>query len=169
MGANSGTPGGGTKQSPSKKPWLKCGEVGTYAKLNNKRAKPKFERDHVPSHASMLKAAKSPPIGRYGMTNAQKKCVKGKIKDRALTIAIPKGMHRGFSRTCGSRNTVAKIKSDASGLNSAANKDLRQIQKKLDGPPKSPCADAYREAAREVRQQDHAGLIKKAIKECTSG
>ena len=167
-GKNSGKPGGNT-QPPTIKPWLKCGEVGTYAQLNKKRAKPKFERDHVPSHAAMLKAATSSPAGR-AMSKAQKACVKRKIRDRALTIAIPKGIHRGFSRTCGSsRNTPAQIKADAADLDSAANKDLQRIQKKLDGPPKSACADAYREAAREVRQQDHKGLIRKAIKECTGG
>ena len=53
--ANSAKPGG-NKQAPTSKPWLKCGEVGTYAELNKKRAKPKFERDHVPSHAAMTQA-----------------------------------------------------------------------------------------------------------------
>jgi len=153
------------KQAPTAKPWLKCGEVGTYAELNKKRAKPKFERDHVPSHASMMKAATSSPAGR-GMTTAQKKCVKSKLKDRALTIAIPKSVHRGYSRTCGSRNNATQIKTDSKDLDSAANKDLRRIQAHLDGK-ESPCAEAYRAAAKEVRAQDHEGLIKKCIAECT--
>ena len=153
----------GVKQGPSNKPWLKCGEVGTYAQLNKKRAKPKFERDHVPSAAAMLKAAKK---GNPGMSANKLACVKRKLKSQALTIAIPKGVHRGTSRTCGSRNNKAQIKKDSEGLNSATNKDLNKIQKKLDGPPKSPCADAYREAATDVRAQDHEGLIKKVVKEC---
>lgn len=151
------------KQPPTTKPWLKCGEVGTYAKLNNKRAKPKFERDHVPSAAAMLKAAKK---HKKGMSPDKLACVKRRLKDQALTIAIPKGLHRGTSRTCGSRNTKTQIKTDSEGLNSASNKDLAKIQKKLDGPPQHACADAYREAAKEVRAQDHEALIKKVVAEC---
>ena len=157
--ANAGKPGG-NKQPPSKKPWLKCGEVGSYAKLNKKRAKPKFERDHVPSAAAMLRAAKK---SNPGMLANKLACVKRKLKAQALTIAIPKGLHRGTSRTCGSRNTKAKIKEDSEGLKSAANKDLKKIQEKLNG---SSCADAYREAAKEVRAQDHEALIKKVVSEC---
>jgi hypothetical protein len=164
MPANSAT--SKNKQAPTTKAWLKCGEVETYAELNKKRAKPKWERDHVPSHAAMFKAATGSPAGR-GMTAAQKACVKGKIKDRALTIAIPKSLHRGYSRTCGSRNTASQIKKDAKNLKSATNKDLARLQKRLDSTG-SPCAAAYREAARQVRAQDREGLIKKAIAECTS-
>ena len=153
------------KQPPTTKPWLKCGEVDSYAKLNKKRAKPKFERDHVPSHASMNKAAQNSKDMK-GVSKKVRKCVKSKLKDRALTIAIPKSLHRGTSRTCGSRNNQTQIQSDSEGLKSAANKDLAKIQKKLDGPPKSPCADAYREAAKEVRAQDHEKLIQGVIDEC---
>src|SRR5262245_48158814 len=150
------------KQAPTDKPWLKCGEVGTYAELNKKRAKPKFERDHVPSHAAMLKAAKS---YKRGMSPAKLKCVKAHLKDQALTIAIPKSLHRGYSRTCGSRNNTSQIKQDAGNLNSATNKDLGRIQRRLDST-ESPCAEHYREAAKQVRAQDHEALIKKVVDEC---
>jgi hypothetical protein len=151
-------------QAPTKKPWLKCGEVGTYAELNKKRAKPRFERDHVPSAAAMRKAAKD---SSPGMSPAKWKCVKSRLKDQAKTIAIPKSLHRGFSRTCGSgRNTSTQIAKDAGGLNKAMNKDLDKLQKKLDGPPKHACADAYRKAADEVRTQDHEALIEKVKAEC---
>ncbi len=155
------------KQAPTTKPWLKCGEVGSYSKLNKKRAAPKFERDHVPSHAAMNHAAQNSPDMK-GVSKAVRKCVKNRLKDRALTIAIPKSLHRSTSRTCGSRNTQAQIKTDSGNLNSAANKDLARIQKKLDGPPKAACADAYRAAAKEVRAQDHDKLIKDTIDECLS-
>ena len=161
MADNSAKPGG-NKQPPSTKPWLKCGEVGTYAELNKKRAKPKFERDHVPSHASMVKAAKS---YKRGMSPAKLKCVKSRLKDQALTIAIPKSVHRGYSRTCGSRNNATQIKQDAGNLDSAANKDLGRIQRHLDAKD-SPCAEHYREAAKQVRAQDHDALIKKVVAEC---
>jgi len=161
--ANSAKPGG-NKQAPTSKPWLKCGEVGTYAELNKKRAKPKFERDHVPSHAAMNKAAQSSPRMRNA-SKAVRKCVKSHLKDKALTIAIPKSVHRGFSRTCGSRNSATQIGGDAKDLDRAANKDLAKIQAHLDGK-ESPCAAAYREAAKEVRKQDHKQLIKEAIDKC---
>jgi hypothetical protein len=152
------------KQPPAKKPWLKCGEVGTYAKLNDKRAEPTFERDHVPAKATMLKAAeKSFP----GMSTAKFECVARKLEAQALTIAIPYGMHRDYSRTCGSgNNTPAQIDEDSDDLDSAVRKDLMRIQKHLDGPPKHSCAEPYREAARQVRAQDHQGLINKVITEC---
>jgi hypothetical protein len=163
MGKKQTATTGGHKQAPSDKPWLKCGEVGTYARLNNKRAKPKFERDHAPSAAAMLMAAKK---YKKGMSADKFACVKRRLKDQALTIAIPKSLHRGTSRTCGPRNKKAQIKTDSEGLSSATNKDLAKIQKKLNGPPKHACADAYREAAKQVRAQPHEALIKKVVAEC---
>jgi len=160
---NSAKPGG-NKQPPQAKPWLKCGEVGTYAQLNKKRAKPKFERDHVPSHAAMNKAAQSSPRMRNA-SKAVRKCVKSHLKDKALTIAIPKSVHRGFSRTCGHRNNASQISGDAGDLNAATKKDLAAIQAHLDGK-ESPCAQAYSEAAAEVKKQDHKQLIKEAIDKC---
>lgn len=161
--ANSGKPGG-NKQAPAKPPWLKCGEVGTYAQLNKKRAKPKFERDHVPSHAAMNKAAQSSKRLR-GASKAVRKCVKDYVKAKALTIAIPKSVHRGFSRTCGSRNTASQINADSKDLNEALNKDIDAIQAHLDAK-ESPCAKAYSEAAEEVKKQDHKKLINDAIDKC---
>jgi hypothetical protein len=161
--ANSGKPGG-NKQPPAAKPWLKCGEVGTYAQLNKKRAKPKFERDHVPSHAAMNKAAQG-SRRLVGASKAVRKCVKAYVKDKALTIAIPKGVHRGFSRTCGHRNNASQISGDSKDLDAAVDKDLASIQTHLDGK-ESPCANAYSEAAKEVKKQDHKKLINDAIDKC---
>jgi hypothetical protein len=155
---------GQEKQSTSDKPWLKCGEVGTYSQLKEKRAKPKFERDHVPSHAAMNRAAQKSPAGR-GMSDRQGKCVKDRIKDQALTIAIPKAVHRKQSRTCGSKNDKKQISKDAGGLNTATKKDLDKIQKHLDDT-ESPCAAHYKAAAAQVAAQDHEALIKKVIKDC---
>lgn len=152
------------KQPPTTKPWLKCGEVDSYAKLNKKRAKPKFERDHVPSHAAMNKAAQSSTRMRNA-SKAVRKCVKAYVKDKALTIAIPKGVHRGFSRTCGSRNTAAQISTDSKDLNAAAKRDIKDIQTHLNSK-NSACAQAYSDAAEEVKAQDHKKLIKDAIDKC---
>ncbi|MBC7957499.1 MAG: hypothetical protein H7Y33_16715 [Cytophagales bacterium] len=150
------------KQAPTTKPWLKCGEVGSYSKLNKKRAKPKFERDHVPSHAAMNKAAQSSPRMRNA-SKAVRKCVKANVKANALTIAIPKGVHRGSSRTCGSRNTATQINTDSKDLDAAAKKDLAKIQAKVNG---TACAKAYSDAAKEVKEQDHKKLINDAIDKC---
>jgi hypothetical protein len=164
--ANSGAPGG-NKQGPIKKPWLKCGEVGTYAELNKKKAQekpdpPRFERDHVPSQAAMLKGAK-----KYmrGLTPAEATCVENGLTNQALAIAIPYGKHRKHSRTCGSKNTDKKIKDDSKDLNKAAEKDLRKMQKALKG---TKCAKEYAKAAKEVRTQDHEALMKKVVEKCTS-
>jgi hypothetical protein len=163
MVANSGKPSG-NRQPPTAKTWLKCGEVGTYAQLNKKRAFPKFERDHVPSAAAMRNAAKK---AKRGMSPAKLKCVNNRLKEKALTIAIPTTTHRRFSRTCGSgRNTSKQINNDGDNLSRAANKDLAQIQKALDGPPKNACADAYRKAAKKVKSQDHNKLIRDVIAGC---
>lgn len=162
MGDNSATTGG-EKNPPSEKPELKCGEVETYSELKKKRAKPKFERDHVPSAAAMKAAAfKSNP----GLSADGRACVKRRLKAQALTIAIPKGLHRGTSRTCGGRNTKDQIRTDSEDLKGAAEKDLARIQDKLKGPPEDPCAGAYNEAAEKVRAQDHEALIKKVVAGC---
>ncbi|MBL0726380.1 hypothetical protein [Piscinibacter sp. HJYY11] len=152
------------KQAPTTKPWLKCGECDTYAQLNKKRAKPRFERDHVPSHAAMNKAAQSSKRMR-GASKKVRKCVKQYIKDKALTIAIPKQIHRDISRTCGSRNTASQISTDSGDLNAAVNKDIDRIQNHMDSTGHA-CAKAYKDAADEVKKQDHKKLINDAIDKC---
>jgi len=161
MGANAA---GQEGQAAAEKPLLDCGEVGTYAQLQKKRAAPVYERDHVPSHAAMNRAAQNSPAGR-GMTTRQSKCVKDRIKAQALTIAIPKGVHRGESRTCGSRNNQGQITSDSKRLNGATKDDLDKIQNHLDAT-EHPCAEAYRKAAAQVADQNHEALIKKVILAC---
>lgn len=165
--ANSAKPGG-NKQPPAEKPWLKCGELGTYAELNEKKAQekpdpPKWERDHVPSQAAMLKAAQKDMVG---LAPAEITCVENGLSNHALTIAIPYGKHRKHSRTCGSkRNTPKQIDKDAEDLDSAARKDLLRMQKNIT----PSCAEAYREAAKAIRKQDHKKLIKDTIAKCTGG
>lgn len=112
----------------------------------------------------MNKSAQSSPK-MNGASKVERKCVKERLKARALTIAIPKSLHRGHSRTCGSRNNADQIKTDSKDLDSACNKDLGRLQRQLDESG-SPCATAYREAAKEVRAQDHKKLINDIIKEC---
>ena len=150
------------------KPWHECGEIATYGEMcDEKRAKGRFERDHVPSHGAMKRKAFSSK-SMDGVSEAVKTCVANKLKSSALAIAIPKGLHKQFSRTWRGRNTAKRIKSDAKNLKSAANKDLRKLQAALD-KAKHPCAEAYREAAKQIRQQDHNKLVRDAIKGCKGG
>jgi hypothetical protein len=158
---------GGTPVAVTPKDMLECGEVGTYSELQKKAAAPKFERDHIPSKASLLKRAKKL---KNDMSTAEIACVKAKVTARGMAVAIPTSAHRGFSPTCGSRNTPEQISSDASSknkMNDAVNRDTKEMQKHLDEKHKK-CAEAYKEATKKIKEHDNDKMIKQAIKECTS-
>lgn len=152
-----------------------CGEVGQYGQqCNDKRTDGKFERDHVPAKAQLQKRA-TRQRGYSSLTPDAKKCVKSAVTYRGMAIVIPRSAHRGFSATCGSRNTSAQINSDSSSaasMKKATNRDLRAVQKHLDDKAKNgtakdkACAAAYRAAAKKVRKHDTEKMIKKAIKDC---
>lgn len=155
---------GQASQKPPK-PMLECGECGSYTKLRKKRAAPDYERDHIPSKAAVLKAAKDK---RPNMSKAEIKCVKRKVTARGITVALPKSSHRKFSPTCGGKNTKTQISDDAKDLATARDRDIKDMQEHLDNT-KSPCAAAYREAAKKVKEHDNEKVIDDAIKECTGG
>ena len=113
----------------------------------------------MPSQAAMLKAAQK---HMAGMSDAKITCVENALSNKALTIAIPYGKHRKHSRTCGSNNDQAQIDEDAEDLDSAARKDLLRMQKNIT----PSCAEAYGEAAKEIRKQDHKKLIKDVVAKC---
>jgi len=165
MAANSGTTPGNI-QGPIK-PELSCGECGSYSKLNKKAAKPKYERDHIPSKACLFAAA----IQRYDpniFTKAELSCVENKLEARGITVAIPRSCHREFSPTCGSRNTKAQIDKDASSpesLAAARDRDLAAMPAHLD----PECAAAYEQAAKQIKEHDNEGMIEQATNECTGG
>jgi uncharacterized Zn-binding protein involved in type VI secretion len=162
--ANSGTLPGNQQGPLVAKPSLDCGEVGTYSDLKKKKAAPKYERDHIPSKAALLQAAKD---RNPNMTSEEIKCVKSKLTARGMTIAIPKSAHRGFSPTCGGRNTQSQIESDAGNLSEAVDRDINTMQNHLNQTdPK--CAQAYKEAATKVKEHDTDKMIDSAIDECTS-
>lgn len=166
MVANSATsPGEG--QAPQKVD-LTCGECGSYTKLKEKRARePGYERDHIPSKAALRDSA----INRYKpkvMSKDQVKCVAGKVEARGITVAIPRGCHREFSPTCGSRNTEAQLAKDAKtpeSLAAAVDRDLAAMPANLD----PACKAAYAEAAKKIKEHDNEKMIEKAIDECTGG
>ena len=157
----------GNNDPASGKPMLECGEVGTWGSLNKKGAAPDFERDHIPSHAALFARAKRI---RRGMTPPQKKCVKGKLRYRGMAVAIPTSGHRGFSPTCGGRNTKRQYNADGkskASMSKAAKRDTAAMQKHLNKAHKK-CAKAYKEAAKKIKEHDNDKMIRKAIKECTS-
>lgn len=153
----------------------KCGEVGSYGTLKNqKRTAGRFERDHVPAKAQLFAAAKKNK--KYqGLSPKGRACVLAALEYRGLAIVIPKSPHRGYSPTCGARNTTSRITSDSSSpeaMKKAINRDLAAMQKHLDAKAKNgnetnkACAAAYRKAARKARKQDPQRMIKKAVAEC---
>lgn len=159
--ANAAKPGG-NKQPPADKSALKCGDIGTYRE-QKKRKTNKQERDHVPATSSMLAAAE--PHAK-GLTLDQKKCFKRFIKMDALTIAIPKGTHVKYSRTCKGRGGQARIDEDAKDLKKAAEDDFATVQPQLS----DDCATKYEAAKAAVLAQLPDKLIQdskaKALKEC---
>lgn len=152
-----------------------CGEVGSYGTLcYDKRTDGKFERDHVPAKAQLFaRAKKNKKYQGLGENGAA--CVIGTLEYRGLAIVIPIASHRGYSPTCGSRNTSSRIASDSkspASMKKAINRDLREMQKHLDDKAKNgtqadkDCAAAYRKAARKARKQDPDKMIKKAVADC---
>ena len=161
MADNSAKPGG-NKQPPSNKGALKCGDIAPY-KEQRKQKTNKQERDHIPATSSMLAAAKS---HAKGLNKDQVKCMKRFIKMDALTIAIPKGTHVKYSRTCKGRGGQARIDADAKDLKKAAEDDFATVQPQLS----DDCAAKYEAAKAAVLAQLPDKLIKdskaKALKEC---
>lgn len=163
----------GNQQAPTTVVMLECGETGSYSKLQEKGAAPDYERDHVPSKAALRDAAYNRAAAAgVSLNDDQKKCIANRVEARGITVAIPRSSHRGFSPTCGSgKNTPARIAGDAAtpdSMKAAVERDTSEMQKHFDGPPKHACADAYREATKKVKAHDNEGMMKKAIKDCTS-
>jgi len=159
--ANSATLPGNQQAPKPPLPMHECGQVDSYSKLKRTgRAKPDYERDHVPSKAALFARAKStPPKMGAEQTKRVKKCVEA----RGIAIAIPKPSHRGFSPTCGSKNNATQIAGDASDLNKAKDRDLTAMKEHLKG---TDCEAAYKEAAKEVEEFDHEAMIKKCKNDC---
>ena len=146
------------QQPPAPKGALKCGDVGVYSKMQD-RPTNRQQRDHVPATNSMLKAGdtflQNSPIT---MTGDQIACFKRFVKSDALTIAIPKQVHRQHSRTCSNRGGDARRDADAANLKKAANDDMNAVKPKLS----AECQTKYEEARTKILEQ----LPDKLFKEC---
>lgn len=166
-GARRGRGRGKSKRKKKKK--HKCGDNGPHGKLKREFSAGKkdglneFERDHVPSFAALEKAAGN-------MLKKGKLCPKqaGRLYSAADACAIPYGVHREYSETCGSKNDRAQIDSDAGNLKKAANRDTAAVKDGLNKTKQSKeCKKAYKDWADKVNARTKSwydDLIKKAIK-----
>ncbi len=131
------------------KPWMKCGEIDTYGRLcsNGKAARPRFERDHIPAKAQLFARARKHPL--FKSAKRHRRIASSGLRKPGACDCHPTSAHRGFSPTCGSRNTPSRIASDASSKQSmqkAANRDTLAMQKHLD---KKARTDRPRQGLRE--------------------
>jgi hypothetical protein len=162
------------KGGKNKKKKHKCGDSGSYGKMKDNFKAAGMERDHIPSGAALVE--------RGGNMLGKPLCESqaNAVKRAASACAIPKGVHREFSLTCGSsadRNSPSRIASDGSappcgpgkGLQNAAERDTKAVQKGLrETGASKECRKAYAKWAKEVRGRDdnwYKGMIKKALPE----
>jgi hypothetical protein len=169
--ASGGGAGGnkGKVQGKNEKEELKCGESGTYSKLNEKDAEtPGMERDHVPSCGALNSQAQTIATNEFSGAELCENQM-ARLANAASTIAIPKGVHSAFSRTHSSRNTATQMAKDGKNLQAAAKKDLAEIIKRTrTGKPKltKACRKKYLAWARQVRKRtnkSYNAMIRKAI------
>jgi hypothetical protein len=157
-----GKKGRGKKQKKKKKEKLKCGENGKYGDLKKKTGEGKFDRDHVPSKASLKERARK-------LRGGQKLCDKQQtaIDNAGLSIAIPKWAHQFYSPTYGNKNNPTRIKKDAKNLQTAARRDTAAVKRgmKKKGASKE-CQKKYAEWAKQVNAmtpKQYDSMLKKAM------
>lgn len=100
---------------------VRTGDVDSYAGLRSRaRRGDGLEHDHVPSAASLIRAAREKSLRETGedLSAAQIR----DIYNNAGSIELPASVHRA-TRTYGGRNTQAQIAEDAADLAAAANRD----------------------------------------------
>jgi hypothetical protein len=160
----------GNKQGPDNKPMHKCGEVGSYGGLKNSGKASRadgsrvWERDHIPAKATLFKRAK---VMFNTMSADVYECAKGKIESRGMAIVIPRKSHRGFSETCGSKNTKKQIRQDAKSkesMTAAVKRDTKALQEHL--TEDTDCGPAYAAAVKELKKFDFDQMIRDAVNEC---
>ena len=145
-----------------KKDKLECGENGSYGDLKKKTGGGEFDRDHVPSKASLKERA------RQTLTGGEKLCPDQAraVDNLASAIAIPKAIHSGYSPTYGGRNSPDRILDDALNPQKAARRDTAKVLNgmKKDGVSKE-CRKKYAEWAKKVNNTTPAQydeMLKKA-------
>lgn len=155
----------GKKQKDSKsqpKKNLKCGDNGTYKDLKKTTGENKYDRDHIPSKASLKKRAVQLNRDRK-LTSKQATA----IEDAGLAISIPKKAHKEVSPTYGRKNnTSTRITEDAGDLAKAAQRDIDAMEKEID-KYEPGCKKFYQKAARKIlamTNADYDKLLKEILK-----
>jgi len=120
---------------------LKCGEHGVYGPLKKKTGHGKFDRDHIPSKAALIKRAEE--LNGEKLSEAQKKA----ITNLGNAIAIPRQAHIDISPTYG--QAPASAAKDAKDLAGSARRDVEAMLKKIDKYD-AGCKKAYQKAAKRV-------------------
>lgn len=143
---------------------LECGEVGTYAELKKKGAKPVgMERDHIPSLAALFQRAKRLE-GERLVNDELETCVYKKLKAGGMAVAIPKSAHRKHSPTYGGRNKNRQHSdsADKQSMKKAVERDTDDMQSNLH----PECKAAYANAAKKLKEHDNDSFIRKCVDEC---
>mgnify|MGYP000859900269 FL=1 len=104
---------------------LQLFEVGTYKNLRSRLPKG-MELDHIPSKAALCEAAcrHIEILTNKTLSKEERKKVLRVVERYGGAIAVPKEMHRRYSRTIGGKNTDKQITNDSLDLCAAISKDL---------------------------------------------
>lgn len=150
-------------QGPAPTGPLKCGDVATYRQQKKQKTN-KQNRDHVPATSSVLAAAEKRPGYYDGLTGPQKSCIETGLQMDALTVAIPKGVHKK-GRTYAGRGGQARVDKDVKNLRQAAKDDFAEIEPMLS----EECAKKYKEAQKKILAQFNDKLFDDVKAKCTGG
>ena len=154
--------GGKGRKKKKQKDKMKCGESGKYGDLKKKTGDNKFDRDHVPSKASLKERARN-------LNDGDKLCAKQAqaVDNVANAIAIPKWAHSYFSPTYGSRNTPDRIRQDARAPQAAAKRDTAAMKKAMkDKGASKECQKAYAKWANKINNitpKQYDQMLRKAV------
>lgn len=118
----------------------------------------------MPATSSMLVAAKKKPGYYDGLDDTEIACIETGIQMDALTVAIPKGIHKK-GRTYAGRGGQARVDKDVEDLEQAAKDDFAEIEPQLS----EECAKKYQEAKKKILAQLPDKLFDDVKKKCTGG
>ena len=157
--AKSDQPEGGDQpgdKKPEKKPKepLEELEVGSYRAQNKKDAESVgMDRDHIPSKAAVKRA----------MEDAGLKVKPTTVDGNLTSVAIDRETHKE-GRTYGNKNDDAQVAADAKDLRAAADKDLAEHRKALEGrDPPVPAEDIDAMEAAVHKRNEELGLYDKPL------
>ncbi|MBK8252479.1 MAG: hypothetical protein IPK82_07400 [Polyangiaceae bacterium] len=124
---------------------LKCGDNGSYDDLKKSSGDNQFDRDHVPSKASLIERAKQ-LAAQKGIPFTKE--MAADITNLADAIAIPKSAHQKVSDTYGQRGKPL-IAPDAADLRKAAVRDLNKMLGELRNTDPR-CFEKYKKFAKKL-------------------